>query len=216
MPCNLAVSITKAVVTQEYLRRLLTPEVLTTVLEAFLAAAYDSYRFSIRSTPIGVTCTLGEVTFAIVQGTISVRAGARTPLAERLLPELELLVRRTSDTLLLQRIHDALGMIGSITYQTVLIDDGGVASQARVLTTHVYDGDGAVDVRIVVLLGGRLQIFVDGDVSFETARSATLQVVARLQVQGIPAVVMGAIEQHKDGVSHAHMLHILEERYDYP
>lgn len=63
-----------------------------------------------------------------------------------------------------------------------------------------------MDVRVFILPGGKLQVFVDGDgVTFEQARAATEQVIGQLQAQGIPAEMIGDVEMHKDGVHHVHV-----------
>lgn len=65
-----------------------------------------------------------------------------------------------------------------------------------------------MEIRVFVLPGGKLQIMVDGaGLSFEQAKAATAQVLAQLQAQGIPAEMIGNVEQHKDGVDHVHIQH---------
>ena len=63
------------------------------------------------------------------------------------------------------------------------------------------------DVRVIVLPGGKLQVFVDGDgVSFEEAKIATLRVLAQLRAQGMAVQQTSEIEQHRDaGVDHVHV-----------
>ena len=63
------------------------------------------------------------------------------------------------------------------------------------------------DIRVIVLPGGKLQIFVDGEgVSFEEARIATLQVLAQLRAKGLDVQQTSEIEQHRDaGVDHVHV-----------
>jgi CRISPR/Cas system type I-B associated protein Csh2 (Cas7 group RAMP superfamily) len=62
-----------------------------------------------------------------------------------------------------------------------------------------------VDIKVFVLPGGNVQIFVDGPVSFEQAQRITEAVIAQLQATGITFTAIGAVEQHKDGVSHVHI-----------
>ena len=63
------------------------------------------------------------------------------------------------------------------------------------------------EVRVFVLPGGKLQVFVDGNgVSFEDAQTATLQVLGQLRAQGLDVQQTSEIEQHRDaGVSHVHV-----------
>ena len=63
------------------------------------------------------------------------------------------------------------------------------------------------EVRVFVLPGGKLQVFVDGNgVSFEDAKLATLRVLAQLRAQGLDVQQTSEIEQHRDaGIDHAHV-----------
>lgn len=62
-----------------------------------------------------------------------------------------------------------------------------------------------MEVKVFVLPGGRVQIFVDGQVSFEQAQQITKVVIAQLQAGGVEFSEVGAVEQHKDGVEHVHV-----------
>ena len=62
-----------------------------------------------------------------------------------------------------------------------------------------------MNIKVFVLPGGTVQIFVDGQVSFEQAQRVTEAVIAQLQASGIPFTTVGAVEQHRDGVSHVHI-----------
>lgn len=63
------------------------------------------------------------------------------------------------------------------------------------------------EIRVFVLPGGKLQVFVDGNgVSFEDAQTATLQVLGQLCAQGLDVQQTSEIEQHRDaGVHHVHV-----------
>lgn len=63
------------------------------------------------------------------------------------------------------------------------------------------------EVRVIVLPGGKLQVFVDGSgVSFEDARLATLKVLGELRARGLQVEQTSEIEQHRDaGVQHVHV-----------
>lgn len=211
MPCQLAISITKAVVAHEALERLLTPTVLEAVVTPFLAQHYASFAPSVQRTPIGVTCRIGPVTCALTRGTLTVRTGARTPLAAQLVAQLERLLGDTGAAVYLGRVCDALRSFGPVSLQSLMVAEGATLLAATLLTLR-YNGD--VEVRVVVLPEGRLQLFVDGAIAFETARAVTLEMLAHLCAQGIPVQRVGAIEQHKDGVSHVHVVTHLEHAYD--
>jgi hypothetical protein len=65
-----------------------------------------------------------------------------------------------------------------------------------------------MEIKVYVLPGGQLQIFVDGsNVTYDQAAAATVKLLERLQAQGIPIEQVSQIEQHKDaGVSHVHII----------
>ena len=60
-------------------------------------------------------------------------------------------------------------------------------------------------MRIFALPGGQLQVFVD-EGTFAEAKAATEEVLARLNALGLPVELVGQIEQHKNEVSHVHVL----------
>jgi hypothetical protein len=59
-------------------------------------------------------------------------------------------------------------------------------------------------LRVFVLEGGKLQIFVDEGTE-EEARLATKAVLAQLQASGIPFADIGDIELHRTGADHVHI-----------
>ncbi|HEV2405430.1 MAG TPA: hypothetical protein VGR88_08260 [Ktedonobacterales bacterium] len=69
-----------------------------------------------------------------------------------------------------------------------------------------------MQVRLIVLPQGKIQIFVD-DGTFEEAVNATRAILAELACQSVPMELIGDIEQHRDGVSHVHVLQ--EARHDH-
>ena len=72
-----------------------------------------------------------------------------------------------------------------------------------------------MEIKVYVLSGGRLQIFVDGvGISYDQAAAATMQILDLLRAQGIAVDQTSAIEQHKDvGVEHLHIHQHQEERH---
>lgn len=60
-------------------------------------------------------------------------------------------------------------------------------------------------LRVFVLPQGKIQIFVD-EGSEEEARSATRTVLAELKAAGIPFSEIGAVELHRTGSDHVHVL----------
>ncbi|NNJ13397.1 hypothetical protein EKD04_024020 [Chloroflexales bacterium ZM16-3] len=62
-----------------------------------------------------------------------------------------------------------------------------------------------MEIKVYVLPGGTVQIFVDGQVSFAQAQQITQAVIAQLQASGVAFSAVGTVEQHKDGVTHVHV-----------
>ncbi len=65
--------------------------------------------------------------------------------------------------------------------------------------------------RLFRLPEGQIQIFVD-EGSFEEAQAFTSTLIAQLQAQGIPAELVGKIEQHRDDVQHVHVQHDVSQK----
>ena len=61
-----------------------------------------------------------------------------------------------------------------------------------------------IQVRVILLSGGKLQIFVDNGTQ-EQATDATKRVLAQLQASGIPLSTIGEIELHRSGADHVHV-----------
>ncbi|MGH2505870.1 MAG: hypothetical protein ACRDHZ_00385 [Ktedonobacteraceae bacterium] len=66
-------------------------------------------------------------------------------------------------------------------------------------------------VRVFVLPGGKLQIFVDEGTEDE-ARIATRTVLAKMQAAGILLSEVGEVEMHRTGGTHVHVVE--EARHD--
>lgn len=63
---------------------------------------------------------------------------------------------------------------------------------------------GKLDMRVIVLPGGRTEIFTDNG-SFAQAEAATQALIGQLEAAGIPYTGKSAVEQHRPGgVQHAH------------
>ncbi len=62
-----------------------------------------------------------------------------------------------------------------------------------------------VELRVFVIPGGKLQIFVDKGTD-EDAIAATKKVLARLKADGISFASIGEVEFHRDGGQHVHVV----------
>lgn len=136
MPCNLAVAITKAVVEDEYLRSLLTPDITAAVVHAFLTqtARYAVLSPEVRATADSVTATLNQITITVVRGTIMVRAGAaRRELAGRLADDLATPLGQATQALLAAKLQQTMTRYGQVTMTQEAVNNRGSIQQAYVL-----------------------------------------------------------------------------------
>jgi hypothetical protein len=136
MPCNLAVAITKAVVEDEYLRSLLTPEITAAVVHAFLTqtARYAVLSPEVRATADGVIATLNQITLTVVRGTVTVRAGAaRRELAGRLADDLAAPLEQATQALLAAKLQQTMTRYGQVTMTREAVNNRGSIQQAYVL-----------------------------------------------------------------------------------
>lgn len=113
MPCNLAVSITKAAVTNESLLRLLTPELIEPVLRAYLEQHYTPC--SLRRGSHGGKALFASVAgcrIAIENGNVRVTDDdGDTNLVTRLSEEFSHLLATLADRAFAQAVAAALGEI---------------------------------------------------------------------------------------------------------
>lgn len=62
-------------------------------------------------------------------------------------------------------------------------------------------------ITVMALPGGEVQIFVDGDVSYDEASARTQNIIAWLRERGIPLNMISGIESHRDpGATHVHVI----------
>jgi hypothetical protein len=139
MPCNLAVSITKAAVTEEHLLALLTPAVVQPVVVAYLrqpGVLTAGERVGVTTPGARVVVTVGALTFHIDGGRVSTvaTAGATDARGRALVDALSALLALAADTLFAQQVRVALAAFGRVSQQSVTVDNGGVPQAATVLT----------------------------------------------------------------------------------
>lgn len=136
MPCNLAVAITKAVVKDESLRSLLTPEITAAVVGAFLAqnAQYAALSPEVQATADGVAVRLGPITLSIVRGTATVRGRtAQRELAARLASDLAAPLAQAAQALLAAKLRETMGRYGEVEMAQETVENRGAIQQAYVL-----------------------------------------------------------------------------------
>lgn len=139
MPCNLAVSITKAAVTEERLLVLLTPAAIQPVIEAYLAQpgvlrAGDTARVTRQGERL--TVAVAGLTITIEGGRVRANATAgRTDVRARALVDgLSNLLSLAADALFAQQVKGALSRFGKVGQQQVVVEEAGVTQAATVLT----------------------------------------------------------------------------------
>ncbi|NNJ13616.1 hypothetical protein EKD04_025145 [Chloroflexales bacterium ZM16-3] len=142
MPCNLAVSITKAAVSEERLRALLTPEAVRPVIEAYLrqpGVVGAGERVHVQRQGDGLAVRVGSLTLTIRDGQVQTRAsrGYNDTRAQELTDALSALLALAADALFAQQVRAALATFGPVAAQQVTVDNGGVTQAATVLTLHI-------------------------------------------------------------------------------
>jgi hypothetical protein len=141
MPCNLAVSITKAAVTEDHLRALLTADTVSDVVLRFLAQQYARRSPRLLSASGRRSVFLmdeGDTLITITDGKVTINAVALRPSqADDILEAVSLLLTRLTDMLFQRQVQQALSarfdtcLIGA---QTLEVENEGERQQAAVFT----------------------------------------------------------------------------------
>ena len=141
MPCNLAVSITKAAVNDEQLKQLLTTQVIHQVVKNFLSAneAYKGQLYGDWESSTSSVFYIGDCTLTVFNGgQVSVDASRWSrERAQTLNADIAKLLVRLADHLFAQQVQQALAGLGPVQVQTVDVDDQGITRQATVLTLNL-------------------------------------------------------------------------------
>jgi hypothetical protein len=121
MPCNLAVSIAKAAVSDERLRALLTPEAVKDVVLNFLKQQYAANSPALLSSnDTTLYYRLGSLVLTIENGVVRVNESAGNRVfAERVAAEVSRLLAAAADRLFQQRVQMALQ---SVTTRAQVVD----------------------------------------------------------------------------------------------
>ena len=140
MPCNLAISITKAAVSNEELLKLLTSEVVHEAVKNFLSR-HETYKDKVigdwQSEPT-VWFYVGNCIITITNGQVTVNGPQWTKEeVEALSTDMNTLLSRLADYLFAQQVQQALTGLGPVETQVVNVDDQGVTRQATVLTLTI-------------------------------------------------------------------------------
>lgn len=155
MPCNLAVSITHAAVTNDYLASLLTPEIVAQIMRAYLMECglhedvqsmhkrASNQVFAIEQLPDGsVRCRIGGyygIDLLIGSGgvvTVTTTYANQREEAEQWQQQIAALLSQAADQLFAAAIQQQLGSLISST-QLVAVENDGMPQQATVFTILV-------------------------------------------------------------------------------
>lgn len=144
MPCNLAVSITKAAVTEDHLRALLTADTITDVVLRFLTQQYACLSPQLLSAS-GRRLTFlldgGDITITIVDGKVTTNATRyRLPQANDIVEAVSLLLAHLADMLFQRQVQQALtGRFDAhlVSAQTLDVENEGERQQAAVFTLEL-------------------------------------------------------------------------------
>lgn len=142
MPCNLALSIAKATVSDEHLWTLLEPR-LQSLVTSFLSkecpqSAVQSWQEKATS-----LFKLDRVTFSVQRGEVSAQiprssSEAEQQLAETISSQLSLLLEEAASRLFQNQVGQALGQLGKVARKDQQIrDEGGTIRQAAIFTVEV-------------------------------------------------------------------------------
>ena len=152
MTCNLAVSITKASITNQHLQALLTQDIVNQIVTVYLAQHYLSYQIELlpgkRSVFLLKDRNPRGTSFTVTIGTnrqVTVRADAwdystrgDQQKATDLTNQIAELLSRAADSLFARQVQIALsGLGGYQTVDTLAVDDAGVTQQATMLSIRL-------------------------------------------------------------------------------
>ena len=141
MPCNLALTITRAAVSEDRLLALLTDDLVAAIVAAFLAER--GLALTETRLPRGVAFAGGPIALTIVGGRVTGRTSSRWPtLADRdllagVMADLPDVLAQAGDQVFARKVLETLAAFGPVTAQQVSVDNEGVRQVATVLTLRL-------------------------------------------------------------------------------
>ena len=217
MTCNAAVAITKAAVTDERLRALLD-EHLSEVIEIFRTYLHKQYAdrevsVELEEDQAKVLMQVGRVAVALQGGEITTRIRGNGPnevtLAEMLNERASTLLKLIADQLFTQEVERILQTSARLTGKSFKeVEMEGVKQRATIFSV-IYRN---LKLRVFVLGGGQIQVFVDTG-TFSQAKDATLLLLQQVNSQGAGLQLKSQVEQHRFGSQHAHVTQTIEGRH---
>lgn len=135
MPCNLAVTITKTLVSAEHLLQLLTPAAVAPVVTTYLRERFSGQSLTISTTGSALLIWVDEYAIQIVGGQVTVTATSATD-AHQLAEELTQVLGALADALFAAQLGALLDQFGATT-QHVVVDNAGTAQMAYQFTLEL-------------------------------------------------------------------------------
>ena len=129
MPCNLAVTITKAVVAPEHLLKLLTPKVVEALVDGFVRQHVSFQKYSplrVRASRGGITIWLGygrQISIVGHQVSASFPRGEERK-GEELAQLISTLLAKGADRLFAQQVKRSLQQVGRVQESQRSVNDG--------------------------------------------------------------------------------------------
>lgn len=207
MTCNAAVAITRAAIKDEHLRALIDEHIdeVTEIMRKYLHHRHPQLALGPVYQGEGQFNVGAGLTLRIVGGTVTISGQRNSQTAQYmgdLSEETSTFLPLIADQFFTQEVEKRLKVVAKITGKQVSdVMNAGTAQRATVYSIEIK----GLKVRVFVLPGGRLQIFVDNG-SFEQAKTATLQLLQGIQAQAFSALqIEGEVEQHRDGHEHVHV-----------
>lgn len=205
MVCDLAVAITKAELPNERLQALLGQHLdqITQLVANYLQRRHP--RLQVKVAAAGCLEVGDGLTLRIDQTGAVTLEGQRTSRTAQYLEdvsqEVTTFVALVADQLFAQEVERSLRAITPLLgKQTADVENAGKPQRAVIYAVRVN----GLKVRVFVLPGARLQVFVD-DGNFEQAKTATQKLLQAVQAQGVEISRTSEIEQHRSGSEHVHI-----------
>lgn len=201
MTCNLAKSIAKASVTEQALIDLLNKNVAA-VAENFkmrLQQVYADREITAYASRGKVTIEVDDIFLSVVNGRVVVNGQRGDMEAMRdVLQNADTILKNIADDLF--RI-EMTRLLKPKKTSTVKVQNGQSTEKATILHLEV----GPINLRVFLLSGGNIQVFVDNG-TFEQAERITRSLLTTLSAQGLEVKLgPGGVEQHKPDVPHVHV-----------
>jgi hypothetical protein len=205
MACNLAVSIMKAALSDERLKRLIDEHLdqVTGIVSKYLHRRHPL--LDIASGLGTGQLIVGEgLKLTIAQGQVElsgVRTSRTAQYMEDLSQETSAFLKLVADQLFTQEVERTLKNGATILgKQTKDVENAGTVQRATVYSIQIK----GLQARVFVLPNARLQVFIDTG-TFEQAKTATLQLLQAVQAEALNLQMVGEIEQHRDDIDHVHV-----------